>query len=463
MLLAIALALSAASVGVVQSTTQEASLRAASDAGDVTARRDLALHLTQSHRQSEAAQLLEDALADGDRQAAPLLAAHLLEFGGPEDLRRASDLARRYASDADPELARQLGLRLATRALDPELPHSDRQALAASALILLRPSYTARDVDALWHVGYLGAVGLPRPLAIDGPLASIELAADRGHGSAAAWLARYYLDAKLAPVDPQRGIQALTTAARAGHTQAMTELADRYATGQDVPQDARISRFWSEQARAHHGILQPLTVQIPQPDSLRQLAAGPMTQVASLSAPASAPTAVPSAPSSLTAELAQARTTIRELTLERDQLRTQLTALQSRYQALLADHEAAQLDARALNERGLQAYRVGDFESALPLFRRAAEAGYAPAQSNLAVHYLNGQAVPQDLRQAVALFVRASEQGHLPATENLAVLFDYGLGVHQDSSRAISFYQRAVLQGSTSAQAALARLKPSRS
>lgn len=456
LILAISLALGVASVGVVHSNTQEASLRAAADAGDAQARRELALHLAQGDQQAEARELLEEALADGDRRAGAMLAQHLAEFGTPDELSRAAQLAKRHGDHAEPAQAKQLGLRLATRAIDPDLPQTDRAALATAALSLLRDSYNQRDADSLWHVGYLGAVGLPRPTAIDGPLAAIEQAADRGHGAAAAWLARYYLDGQLTSPDPERGIRALTAAAKAGHALAMLELSSRHRQGRDVPKDEDLAQFWADQALAHRGKLEPMTAEVPLPRSLRRLAAGPVLHVASLDATLPSPSPAPPA---FNAELEQARATIRDLTAERDDLRARLSDLQGRYDALLAKHQQSQVDARSLNEQGLQAYRAGDFEASLPLFRKAAETGYAPAQTNLAIHYLNGQVVPQDLRQAVALLTRASDQGHLPATENLATLYEFGVGVHKDPSRAITFYQRAMLQGSPTAQDALARLK----
>jgi TPR repeat protein len=460
LILATSLALGAASVGVVHSNTQEASLRAAAAAGDGQARRELALHLAQLDQQAEALELLEAALADGDRRAGPLLAQHLAQFGQPQDLDRAAELASRHRDHAEPAQAKQLGLRLATRALDPDLPQETRAALAGSALTLLRESYNQRDVDALWHVGYLGAVGLPRPSAIDGPLVAIEQAADRGHGAAAAWLARYYLDGELAPVDAERGVRALTTAAKAGHALAMLELSSRHRQGRGVPRDADLADFWADRALEHRGKLEPMTAEIPLPRSLRQLAAGPVVHVASRDTTAAL--TAPTPPPAFSAELNQARATIRELTAERDHLRARLSDLQARYDALLAEHQQSQVDAKALNERGLQAYRAGDFEASLPLFRQAAETGFAPAQTNLAIHYLNGQVVPQDLRQAVALLGRASEQGHLPATLNLATLYEHGVGVHQDRSRAITYYQRAALQGSPTAHEAITRLKSAR-
>lgn len=460
LLLAITLALGVASAGVVLSNTQEAALRAASEAGDAQATRELAMHLAGQSRQLEAQELLEQALQDGDRRAGPLLAQHLVEFGTAADLPRAAELAKRHRDYTEVVQAKQLGLRLATRAIDPDLPQDARAALATSALALLRTSYNERDVESLWHVGYLGAIGLPRPTAIDGPLAAIEQAAERGHGAAAAWLARYHLDGELAPVDPERGVQALTAAARAGHSLAMLELSSRYGQGRDVQKDPELAQFWSDRALEHRGKLEPMTAEVPLPLALRRLAAGPVAQVASVGrVPSVATASSTSAPPAFSTELAQARNTIQELTAERDQLRTQLSELQSRYDALLSQHQAAQVDARSLNEQGLAAYREGNFEASLPLFRRAAESGYPPAQTNLAIHYLNGQVVPQDLRQAVALLSRASEQGHLQATENLATLYAFGVGVHQDRSRAITFYQRALLQGSSTAQEALNRLK----
>jgi TPR repeat protein len=57
------------------------------------------------------------------------------------------------------------------------------------------------------------------------------------------------------------------------------------------------------------------------------------------------------------------------------------------------------------------AYKRGDYETAMRLFRPLAEQGYAQAQHNLGSMYDNGQGVPQDYVLAHMWFNLAAAQG----------------------------------------------------
>lgn len=137
---------------------------------------------------------------------------------------------------------------------------------------------------------------------------------------------------------------------------------------------------------------------------------------------------------------------------------------------------------------GLDAYRAGDFESAmaewLPLarhgdpdaqyrvgrlyarghgvdqddavavewFTKSANQNYAPAQNDLGQMYEEGRGVEQDYTEAVRWFRAAAEAGRGVGQANLAMMYDQGRGVVQDDDAAFRWYHRAALQGNSRAQ-----------
>ncbi len=100
-----------------------------------------------------------------------------------------------------------------------------------------------------------------------------------------------------------------------------------------------------------------------------------------------------------------------------------------------------------------------DDELAVSWFRRAAEQGFAAAQSILGLSYLNGRGVAQDDELAVSWFRRAAEQGHAEAQNNLGAMYVNGRGVEQDSELAVSWFRRAAEQGHATAQQNLDNLR----
>jgi TPR repeat protein len=63
-------------------------------------------------------------------------------------------------------------------------------------------------------------------------------------------------------------------------------------------------------------------------------------------------------------------------------------------------------------QKGLTAYKAGDYATALKEWKPKAEQDDARAQSNLAVLYLNGQGVPQDYVRTLVWFNIAAANGH---------------------------------------------------
>jgi len=137
---------------------------------------------------------------------------------------------------------------------------------------------------------------------------------------------------------------------------------------------------------------------------------------------------------------------------------------------------------------GLDAYRAGDFETAmaewLPMarqgdpdaqyrvgrlharghgvdrddgiavewFLKSANQRYAPAQNDLGQMYEQGRGVEQDDSEAVRWFRAAAEAGRGVGQANLAMMYDQGRGVAQDDDAAFRWYRRAAQQDNARAQ-----------
>ena len=83
-------------------------------------------------------------------------------------------------------------------------------------------------------------------------------------------------------------------------------------------------------------------------------------------------------------------------------------------------------------DKGVDAYRAGDYATALQEWRPLAEQGNAAAQNNLGFMYKSGYGVPQDYAEAVKWYRLAAEQGQAIAQSNLGVMYKNGWGVPQD-------------------------------
>ena len=79
-----------------------------------------------------------------------------------------------------------------------------------------------------------------------------------------------------------------------------------------------------------------------------------------------------------------------------------------------------------------------DLAQAVQWYRKSAEQGYAPAQSDLGVMYANGRGVSQDEQQAVRWYGKAAEQGDGIAQNNLGLMYAEGRGVARTRRRLCS-------------------------
>src|SRR5262245_2070362 len=103
-------------------------------------------------------------------------------------------------------------------------------------------------------------------------------------------------------------------------------------------------------------------------------------------------------------------------------------------------------------EEGLQAYKNGDYATAVREWLPLAQQGDARAQFLLGALYAQGHGVPQDYGAATLWFRQAAEQGHVGAQYNLGVRYHEGRGVPRDPSQAATWFQRAAQQGFARAQ-----------
>ncbi len=99
--------------------------------------------------------------------------------------------------------------------------------------------------------------------------------------------------------------------------------------------------------------------------------------------------------------------------------------------------------------RGMEAYRQGDYATALTNWRPLAERGHAAAQSSLGFLYNYGHGVPRDYAQAVKWYRRAARQGFPAAQYHLGFLYTKGLGVPQDYRRAHMWFSLGAEGGLT--------------
>ena len=92
---------------------------------------------------------------------------------------------------------------------------------------------------------------------------------------------------------------------------------------------------------------------------------------------------------------------------------------------------------------GVDAYKRGDYATAVREWRPLAEQGNANAQTNLGFMYKEGRGVPQDYAKAVKWYRKAAEQGHATAQYNLGFMYGKGQGVPQDDAQAHMWFDLA--------------------
>lgn len=108
--------------------------------------------------------------------------------------------------------------------------------------------------------------------------------------------------------------------------------------------------------------------------------------------------------------------------------------------------------AKALIQPNVE-HDASDFQAALEWTRKAAEAGYEQAQTDLGALYMyGGKGVKQDAAQAYIWFSKAAEQGNQAAHMFLGDLLYFGKGVAQDTDAALKQWRIAAEAGIAEAE-----------
>jgi uncharacterized protein len=96
-------------------------------------------------------------------------------------------------------------------------------------------------------------------------------------------------------------------------------------------------------------------------------------------------------------------------------------------------------------KQGADAYKNGNFSTAMKDLMPLADNGDATAQNYVGFMYDNGEGVSVDYVQAATWYRKAAEQGNEIAQHNLALLYGKGLGVQQDWVQALKWINLAVI------------------
>ena len=109
------------------------------------------------------------------------------------------------------------------------------------------------------------------------------------------------------------------------------------------------------------------------------------------------------------------------------------------------------MSASADYQKGVTAYKSGDYVTALREWKPLAKQGNALAQNNLGAMYRKGRGVPQDQKTAVKWYKLAAEQEDADAQTSLAAMYAKGEGVIQDNVYAHMWSNIAASQGNENA------------
>ncbi|GAB3537659.1 hypothetical protein GCM10027343_01390 [Noviherbaspirillum agri] len=103
-------------------------------------------------------------------------------------------------------------------------------------------------------------------------------------------------------------------------------------------------------------------------------------------------------------------------------------------------------------ERGMTAYRNGDYAAAVKELKPLAEDGNPQAQFQLARMHAEGQGLPHDDMQMAKWMRKSAEQGYVEAQYHLAELYARGFGVRENPAQALQWFIKAADQGHARAQ-----------
>ena len=96
---------------------------------------------------------------------------------------------------------------------------------------------------------------------------------------------------------------------------------------------------------------------------------------------------------------------------------------------------------------GGDAYKRGDYVTALEKFKEVAAKGDHRAMYALGSMYAGGNGTRQDYKQAFKWFTEAAKYGRLDARYKLGLMYELGVGVKQNYRRAARYYQAVARKG----------------
>ena len=363
---------------------------------------------------------LETAAQGGNAMAASKLASVYLKSADPLIQAKALDVLSACDGQMHPICRVDLGLAYGRLALREDLEHDQRQQMARQSAF--RITHAA-------GMGNREAVQLLQDLRNAGLSGRTAAAAASGH-------AQHQLAAVEAPAAaPERQL-------------APTKL--------EKPGPVRASAKASAEDRQP---TRPKLIPVSHAPGFAALASAPMPMFTAAAATPPEPQQYSHATMvDLQDKLEQAMDQLQVARMQLEESNKTITALRTQIQGKQPPNYQ-QVDAAALNRQALEAAMDGNYETAIPLFRRAAELNHAGAINNLAAMFVNGTGVARDMQQALTLFERSADLGNAEAAENAARIYNYGIGRGKDPSRARNWYGKAITLGSRRALAELSEME----
>ena len=108
-------------------------------------------------------------------------------------------------------------------------------------------------------------------------------------------------------------------------------------------------------------------------------------------------------------------------------------------------------------QQGINAFAVGDYQTAADIWLVEAYEGSRDAQFNLGVMYIEGKGVAQNRDDAIFWFIKAAENDHVQAQYNLGHLYFEDKGDQESLKKGVAWWRRSSLQGFGIAQFNYAR------
>jgi TPR repeat protein len=110
-------------------------------------------------------------------------------------------------------------------------------------------------------------------------------------------------------------------------------------------------------------------------------------------------------------------------------------------------------------DKGMAAYRRGDYATALQEWRPLAAQGSAEAQYRLGVMYAYGIMLEKDYKIARKWYEKAARQGDAHAAYELGLMYELGRGVIEDRHQAAYWFRQGALAGHGPSQEKFSRFE----